>query len=215
MIAWQLQFDAIKHSVLYPNQLGSISQRSTKDTGLIYLVHSGWAKGLKTSIVAFDIAQFFSSLNHSMLTAVLQHSSFADCLADFFSDYLVGRSTQYSQNSFLSDVCDADVGVGQGSALSSILSALYIALLLYLFEQWVQALNLDTSILSYVDDGLLASQEKTYNKTLPELSCSYSVIADLMGFFGLVMEYDKSEIFHFSRTHNDTNPELDLSAIGT
>ena len=35
-----------------------------------------------------------------------------------------------------------------------------------------------------------------------------------MGFFGLVMEHDKSEIFHFSRIHNDTSPELDLSAIG-
>jgi len=31
----------------------------------------------------------------------------------------------------------------------------------------------------------------------------------------LVMEHDKSEIFHFSRAHNDSNPELDLSAIGT
>ena len=31
--------------------------------------------------------------------------------------------------------------------------------------------------------------------------------------FGLVMEHDKSEIFHFSRVHNNSNPELDLSAI--
>ena len=35
-----------------------------------------------------------------------------------------------------------------------------------------------------------------------------------MVMFGLVMEHDKSEIFHFSRTHNDSNPELDLSAMG-
>jgi len=35
-----------------------------------------------------------------------------------------------------------------------------------------------------------------------------------MASFGLVMEHDKSEIFHFSRAHNDSNPELDLSAIG-
>ena len=28
------------------------------------------------------------------------------------------------------------------------------------------------------------------------------------------MEHDKSEIFHFSRAHNNANPELDLSAIG-
>ena len=35
-----------------------------------------------------------------------------------------------------------------------------------------------------------------------------------MVMFGLVMEHDKSEIFHFSRAHNDLNPELDLSATG-
>jgi len=99
------------------------------------LVCSGWAKGLKTSMVAFDIAQFFSSLNHSMFTAILQHSGFADCIVNFFSDYLVGRSTQYAWNSFLSHAYDADVGVGQGSALSPIFSVLYITSLLHLFER--------------------------------------------------------------------------------
>jgi len=54
-----------------------------------------------------------------------------------------------------------DVGVGQSSTLSSILSALYITPLLHLFEQWAYALNLDTSILSYVDDSQsLGLQEK-------------------------------------------------------
>jgi len=150
-----------------------------------------------------------------MLTAILQHSGFADCLVDFFSDYLVDRSTQYAWNSFLSHACDADVGMGQGSALSPILSVLYIAPLLHLFECQAQALSLDTSTLSYVDDGHLVSQGRTYDRTLPELTSSYSIVSDLMASFGLVIEHDKSEIFHFSRAHNDSNPELDLSAIGT
>jgi len=104
--------------------------------------------------------------------------------------------------------------MGQGSAFSPILSALYIAPLLHLFECRAQALNLDTSTLSYVENGLLVSQGRTYNKTLPELTSSYSIVSDLIASFGLVMEHDKSEIFHFSRAHNDSNPELDLSAIG-
>ena len=83
----------------------------------------------------------------------------------------------------------------QGSALFPILSALYIVPLLYLFEHRAQALNLDTSTLSYVDDGLLVSQGRVYNKTLPELTSSYSIVSDLMASFGLVMEHDKSEIF--------------------
>ena len=102
----------------------------------------------------------------------------------------------------------------QGSALSPILSALYIAPLIRIFDLRAQSLNLSTSILSFVDDSLLISQGKTYNITLLELYSSYRVVTDLMVTFGLVMEHDKSEIFHFSRAHNDLNPELDLSAIG-
>jgi len=64
MIARQLQFDAVKHSVLHPNQHDGITQRSTEDAGLFltHLVHSGWAKGLKTSVVAFDIVQSSDTL---------------------------------------------------------------------------------------------------------------------------------------------------------
>ena len=40
------------------------------------------------------------------------------------------------------------------------------------------------------------------------------VVTDLIVTFGLVMEHDKLEIFHFSRAHNDSNPELDLLIIG-
>ena len=85
---------------------------------------------------------------------------------------------------------------------------------LKVWGQGAQSLNLSTSILSFIDDSLLISQGKTYNKTLPELYNSYRVVTDLMVSFGLVMEHNKSEIFHFSRVHNDLNPELDLSAIG-
>ena len=75
-----------------------MAQRFTEDAGvfLMHLVRAGWAKRLKTSVVAFDIAQFFPSLNYSMLTLILRHFGFPDCIVDFFSDYLVGRSTQYS-----------------------------------------------------------------------------------------------------------------------
>ena len=114
MVARRLQFDAVKYGILHPNQLGGVAQQSTEDAGvfLTHLVQAGWAKGLKTSIIAFDIAQFFPSLNHSMLTSILSHFGFANCIVDFFSDYLVGRSTQYSWNSFLSGACDIDVGMG-------------------------------------------------------------------------------------------------------
>ena len=51
---------------------------------------------------------------------------------------------------------------------------------------------------------------KTYLVDIVALCARHT---DLMVVFGLVMEHDKLEIFHFSRAHNDSNPELDLSAI--
>jgi len=128
---------------------------------LTHLVQAGQAKGLKTSIIAFDIAQFFPSLNHSMLISILSYFGFANCIVDFFSDYLVGRSTQYFSNSFLFGAHDTDVDVGQDSALSSILSVLYIAPLICIFEHRAQAFHLNTSIFLFVNNGLLISQRKT------------------------------------------------------
>jgi len=86
--------------------------------------------------------------------------------------------------------------------------------LYFIFLFLFSSLNLNTSILSFIDDSLLISQGKTYNTTLPKFYSSYRVVTDLMVCFGLVMEHNKSEIFYFSRMHNDLNPELDLSAIG-
>ena len=92
-----------------------------------------------------------------MLTLIFSHFGFANSIVDFFSNYLVGRSTQYSWNSFLSRVCNTDVGIGQGSVLSPIFSVLYIAPLICIFEYRAQALNLSTCILLFVDNSLLIS----------------------------------------------------------
>jgi len=44
--------------------------------------------------------------------------------------------------------------VEQGSALSSILSALYLAPVLHILERYLKNLKIPVSILSFVDDGL-------------------------------------------------------------
>jgi hypothetical protein len=66
MISTRLQFDSVKFGVFHSNQLGGIWQQSTKDAGLFltHLVKAGWVQSLKTSVVAFDIAQFFPLFNH-------------------------------------------------------------------------------------------------------------------------------------------------------
>jgi hypothetical protein len=74
MLAQCMQYDTVQLGIFHPNQLGGIKQHSMENAGvfLTYLIHAGWTKGLKTNVVAFDIVQFFPSLNHSLLINILR-----------------------------------------------------------------------------------------------------------------------------------------------
>ena len=132
----RLQWKCARFGLLHPCQFGGVRQNSTEDAGtyLVHLVRAGWSRGLKTSIIAFDLAQYFPSLNHSNITLVLDRMGFADVLVDFFADYLIGRNTMIFWDKKLSDPFPVDVGVGQDSALSPILSAIYLSPVLWTFH---------------------------------------------------------------------------------
>ena len=90
-----------------------------------------------------------------------------------------------------------DVDVGQKSALSPILSALFIALMFYIFEKIIKNLNIPVSFLSFVNEKLFISQEKSSIKTNVNIFCCYNIILSLLNQFDLVVEHKKTEVFHF------------------
>jgi hypothetical protein len=102
----------------------------------------------------------------------------------------------------------ADVGVGQGSALSPILSALYLVPVMHIFEQRIAVGQ--CTLISYVNDGSLIVQSAEWGSNLTKLQQAYAVINKLVSALGLVLEHDKTEVFHFSRKPNDENPSIDL-----
>jgi len=61
-----LQFNMASNNFIHPSQLSSLKFKSTIDVGvaLTHIIQTGWVKNLSTSTLAFDIAQFFPSLNH-------------------------------------------------------------------------------------------------------------------------------------------------------
>ena len=94
-------------------------------------------------------------------------------VVNFFSSYLVGWSTKYTWNGSMSDSRQADVRVGQGSALSPVLSALCIAPLMELFYLEAESLNLEATLLSYMDDGTLLVQSKSLEDNNKVLKWAY------------------------------------------
>jgi len=66
VIREKIQFQSISKNFVHSNQLGVLKQHLTMDVGIFvtHLIHSGWVKKLEMSTLAFDITQFFPSLNH-------------------------------------------------------------------------------------------------------------------------------------------------------
>ena len=70
-------------------------------------------------------------------------------------------------------------------------------------------------MLSFVDDGLIITQNKSILSSNSQLFCSYNVLSNLLTDFGLVIEHGKTEIFHFNRLHGAFNPPpLNLTSLG-
>jgi hypothetical protein len=157
-------------------------------------------------VVAFDLAQFFPSINHDVLLSILDKQGFAPEVVAFFRSYLVDRFTCYASDDNLSPEFPSSVGVGQGSALSPILSALCLAPLLKELECRVHV----AVLISYVDDSTIILQSDTWDKNLVKLKSAYKIVFELTQSMGLVLEHNKSEGFHFSQKHGDSNPDIDL-----
>ena len=74
VISNQLQYHMAQNRFLNTNQLGGIRQQSTINAGLYitHLICARWLKQYHTGVIAFDITQFFPSLNHIFLSRCLK-----------------------------------------------------------------------------------------------------------------------------------------------
>ena len=79
------------------------------------------------------------------------------------------------------------------------------------FEVWDMT---QISIISFVDNGLFISQDKSFVVSNSNLFCSYQIMTSLLEQFGLAIEHGKTEVFHFSRVNEVFNPSLlDLTIL--
>ena len=159
VISDRFQFHTISNNFIHQSQLGGLKFKSTSDISiaLIHFVHMWWVRNLPTSILAFNISQFFPSLNHWLLTLILGKVELDPRVVKFFLNYHVGRKTQYFWNNFSSSFFNVDIGVGQELALSPILSAIYLAFFLHILEKCSKILKIPVSILFFVDNSLLVT----------------------------------------------------------
>jgi len=80
------------------------------------------------------------------------------------------------------------------------LLAIYLALIIKTFKKRIKNLkeSIATDILSFINDSLLISQEKSYELFSAFLLNSYNMISKILLDVGLVIEHSKSKVFYFT-----------------
>ena len=114
VIRERLQFQAILNNFIHQSQLGDLKFKSITDADitLTHFICTGWIKNLLTSTLAFNIAQFFLSLNYHLLSFILNKAGIGSRVINFFSNYLINRKTTYFWNNFSSHSFDVNMGMG-------------------------------------------------------------------------------------------------------
>ena len=84
----------------------------------------------------------------------------------------------------------------------------------YLFEKRLKNLKIPVSVISFIDNRLFISQNKSFDISNSKLFCSYQIILSLLKQFELIIKHGKTEVFHFSRVYELFNPSpLDLTIL--
>ncbi|CAA7270779.1 unnamed protein product [Cyclocybe aegerita] len=88
------------------------------------------------------------------------------------------------------------------------ISGLFIAPVMKLF--YIKVAPFNTTLLSFVDNGTMLAQSKQLRDNNVGLCKAYKIIYLLFVAFALILEHDKTELFHFSCPRDAYNPSLDL-----
>nr|VWO98329.1 Phosducin domain-containing protein [Ganoderma boninense] len=209
----RIQYDAHKYGIMHPCQFGSAWQRSTVDavTYVTNHIQQAWRKKLVTTMVGFDVAQFFPSINHDLLIAICERRGFAPIFIRWLRAYFLPRSSSFRfGNDFSPPFACPSVGVGQGSSLSPTFSGIAASPLMYILHHHFRSHSefRHSYFHMYVDDGNIMVTSPSIHSNLRLIAILYDIVTTTLHRSGLVLEHEKTEAIHFVHTANSTERQL-------
>ena len=206
ILAKRLQFDGIAYGLFHPGQFGGVTKHATTDIGVILMdiISQNRDRGLHTSVLAVDIAQFFPSMDHEVIVYLLGKLGFNCKLCNIVANFLHNRQTLYTWDGISSEArFDCSNGVPQGGPLSPVLLALYLSLIIKHVLPWGK--DNRANALFFVDDGTLICSSASLEDNVALLALLYSKLLRFLEAAGLTVEHTKSELKHFIAYDRQTN----------
>ncbi len=192
----RLQDEGRRHQIFHPLQFGGMQHHSTLDAAMSMLheISEARCRGLTVTCVAFDVAQFFPSIDHEALLTILAFQGFAKEVVQIFKSYLHNRTTSYFFGQLTGGMFDLPFGIPQGDGPSPTLASLFIAPALHISVPF----NPESSVklIFYVDDGNIITMSTSPQKNVKVIQTTYKSTYGAFTDLGLTLEHSKTDLFH-------------------
>lgn len=118
----------IKHKILSKQQYGFMKNLGTKDAlnYITNLIYEKLDKSTPIAITFLDLAKAFDTVNHKILLDKLYNYGIRGKAHEHILNYLQNRKQCVKCNDYVSDYCEINTGVPQGTVLGPLLFILYV-----------------------------------------------------------------------------------------
>ena len=129
IVAKRIAWTAMTHKVLSPQHGGALPKRSAMDlvAAFTHDVEAAWAKGRHISMLTMDVQGAFDAVLRNRLLRRMAQQGWPASLLDFVKCFLSDRTVRVRLGQDTTPVYPVKCGTPQGSPLSPVLYALYLA----------------------------------------------------------------------------------------
>ena len=203
LVACRMAWVAIKYKILHPQHFGALPLCSATDlaAALVHDVEQTWVCKKKASMLTLDVQGAFDAVLPGRLVLRLRGQGWPTNIVRWVASFTQGRTASLQLGNHTSKTYGVPAGLPQGSPVSPILFMLFTE---PLFKQG--SVQIRRGRFGYADDicQLVASPSLEENCRL--LQHTAEELQHWGREEGLTFDLQKTELQHFSRGINDSNP---------
>ena len=195
LISNRLKNLIVKNKLLPGLQFGSPGQSTAM--AIEYLtnhIYSAWCKDEKVSLLGLDLSGAYDHVNRTELLDYLIELKLPRWIVKVIWSFLSDRRTYIHMPGYEGPEYWINVGVPQGSPLSSLLFLLYAAPLL---EQMTKDRTIE--VFSYVDDTYIVARTDRYERNVRKLEEAHNKLHEWASKKNLRFSPTKYNVMHFAR----------------
>lgn len=169
-------------------------------------VHNALNNKKHVQLISFDIKKAFDSVWPIIILKKLRELNIGGKLYNYIKDFLEKRNFFVTNNGVRSEVVETDIGVPQGSPLSS-------TLFLIAFQSLLDCLDVESNTIkysAYADDLVIYADELSNKKSRKIMQKTVNKLISRANEIGLEFSGEKTKTIHICRKRNCTSEHLYL-----